>query len=147
MMREELLSEVAAIVEKTIEGGKPVRAAWVAKTIVDDHGTEDIEWLQRCSLELVRNAVRKVLRRYHPDEEGETDPQLTLPGYQRVQKAYLVRRRGQQVVVPIEKLSAAEIRLKITELRRMADGCLEHGEELERYLVKRFGDQVEEAGA
>lgn len=100
------------------------------------HG-RDAGWYRLCAYDQVRDVVRQAFRRFKPDRKGETDKQLLLPGFERLQKRYLVSRQGQQMAVRIEQLSDDEAAAKVAELLGMAHGCTEHAKELKRYHAKR----------
>ena len=135
-----LLSEVDQVIRDRIEAKEVIPATWVTRVVVERHPHirgQDADWYRFCAYETVRDAVRQCLRRLKPDPKGETDEQLLLPGFERLQKAYLVSRNEEQVGVPIELLTDDENGAKVTELRRMAAGCLEHAAELKRYHAER----------
>lgn len=56
-----------------------------------------------------------------------------LPGYNRLQKAYSIKRGGVDCIVAIHKLTFEETNGKIRELQRLADGAQEHARELRRF--------------
>ena len=68
--------------------------------------------------------------------EREETSQLVLPGYERLQSAYLVSRK-EPTIVPIHLMSVAEGRAKAAELRAMAKGLEAHAVELDLYFDKR----------
>lgn len=134
-------NEVAETIEGAIRDGKIAPAAWVTHTVVTSHDAiegDDFDWYRVCAFTAVRDAVRRCLRRYKPDASVEADAQITLPGFDRLQKAYLVERDEDHVVVPTSQLVREEIVAKISELRIMGAGCFKHADELERYLNERF---------
>ena len=78
------------------------------------------------------------MREYKVAGAAADDPdQGRLPGFDHLQRAYLVARNGEPAVVPIAHLTDGEIRGKAAELRGMADGCIAHAAELERYADER----------
>ncbi len=77
-----------------------------------------------------------VVRRYKPTAEVP-EPQIILPGFERLQKAYSVERNDEPTIVPTAQLTDSEIRVKAVELRAMAAGCYQHADELERFLSER----------
>ena len=140
----ELIAEVSALIEARLQDGKTVSAKWVTHEVVAQHRDirgSDAHWYTLCAYDAVRNAVRKALRRYDPisPEDGESNRQLLLPGYSRLQLAYPVRRDGEEFCVPIAEMTHRECRQKCAELTRMAQGCLEHVREFEKYMDERFG--------
>jgi hypothetical protein len=139
MKQGDLLDEVQAIVDAGIAANRTVPATWLTNEVIESHPDikgRDVDWYRLCAYEHVRDTVRKVLRQYKglPDE---TPRQIILPGCERLQRAYLVEREGEQTVVPIDQLTEGEITTKIREYERMAAGCIEHAEELRRYQQQR----------
>jgi hypothetical protein len=139
MKQADLIDEIQTIVEVGISANRPTPASWLTNEVVASHPDikgRDTDWYVLCAYEHVRDTVRQVLRQYK-GEEPESPPQLLLPGFKRLQRAYLVERDGEQSVVPINQLSDREILAKIREYERMAIGCTEHAEELRRYREQR----------
>ncbi len=135
-----LFEEVSSIVTGMIEANGSAQPAWVTQQVLKKHkriSGADKAFYVLCAAEHVRDSVRRVLRKYRPDPESETDPQLVLPGYDRLQRAYLVNRGNEQVVVRIDLLTDEEIDAKIAEYQRMAAGLKKHANELRRYKQKR----------
>lgn len=125
---------------------REVRAAYVVAAVVGGHPIpefEDTYWYRAAAHRAVRDAVRKVIRDYSAQEETPSNPQMILPGFKLVQTAYLIKRNGDQVIVPTEQMTATELRTKSAELRRMAVGCMEHADELDRLCAKKFGTTSE----
>lgn len=140
MTETDLQHEVSQIVIDRINSGEPTNAAWLTQAVVgahpDIHGS-DAEWYTYCAYGSVRDAVRDVLRKYRPDPKQEPDRQILLPGFERLQQAYLISRGGDQVLVAINQLTDEELEEKAREYEVMAQGCLKHADELRRYRRER----------
>lgn len=139
MKQADLVAEVQRLVERRIDEGLPTEKAWLTHAILSKHTRvkgKDADWYRLCGYEHVGDTVRAVVRRYTPSEEPP-DRQIVLPGFERLQSAYLIERDGKQMVVPIAQLTTAEASAKVVELRAMASGCDQHADELERYLAER----------
>ena len=140
LTQADLEMEVFTVIERALAQGNVAPAAWITQSVIADHTAisgDDADWYRLCAYGHVRDAVRKCLRRYRLDPETAADPQLTLEGFERVQKMYLVERAGDQVIVPTEQLTPTEVGDKIAELRQMGTGCFLYADELERYLNQR----------
>lgn len=136
----DLFTEVRQVIDRALATGLEAPAKWVAQTVLSNHvgiEGEDKDFFVVCANHHVRDTVRAALRRFKPEAGAETDPQLVMPGFDRLQKAYLVERHDEQVVVPIDQLTDAEIDAKAVEYERMAKGCMRHAEELRRYIGSR----------
>ena len=136
----DLMREITENIDNLIDQKEIVNPDWVTQSFMaahaDLHGTDS-----ECAIfnmrANVRSEVRRHLNKFKLGPEGDTDPQLLLPGFTRMQRVYLVNREGQQVGVPVEHLTREEIQAKCAELLAMSDGCLEHVRELRRYLADR----------
>jgi len=138
MTQGDLEREVALIVEARIDARQPTSAPWLVQEIIAAHPAiegEDPLYLL-CAGAHVQDTVRAVVQRYRVREE-DTDPQLALPGFERLQRAYLVEREGDRVVVPLVVLLPEEAETKARELERMGTGCFTHADELRRYMRSR----------
>lgn len=145
----DLEQEVKETVEDLVDQGQVVKTDWVTQSIVKQHAGitgDDAEWYQLCAFGHIRYLVRQRLRLFKVTLE-DPDDQVVLPGFDRLQNAYLTERDGDHVVVPIGQLTVNEIREKIGELRRMGDGCHRHADELERYLSDAQGVAVQRSRA
>lgn len=138
MKDAELRAEVSLIIEDRLEAQEPVAATWLVMQVVSSHPDvhgDDAPFYVLCAYEHVRDVVRSVLRLYEPREEE--DPQGVLPGFERLRRAYLVEREHEQIVVPLHQMTYEEVRLKASEYRSMAFGCIKHADELDRYAEGR----------
>lgn len=136
----DLFKEVTGQIETCLSEGRSVHASWLTHAVVGAHPKvegNDKDFYTLCAYGYVRDAVRHALRRYKPDAEETPDPNIVLPGFERLQKGYLVEREKESVLVPTYQLSDGEIEAKATEYERMAEGCRLHAAELRRYKNKR----------
>lgn len=132
-LEQEVCAKVAALREEGVETMHP---DWIAQAIITDHSDihgEDADFYLCCSRRDVRAEVRRQLNRMKPAPEPESDNQLTLEGFERLQEYYLVTRDREQLAVRIDLLTDAELEEKALELEAMATGCREHAAELRRY--------------
>jgi hypothetical protein len=156
----DLLIEARKLIDKRIEKGGVAHPDWVATELFREHKAafEDALHQRFCpemprknfSLDLeefgffslsaqkwTRETVTKALKHYDCKLEEATDPQLVLPGYEYLQRAYSVSRGGENVIVPIDHLTDAEIDARADELDAMATGAAKHAEELRKYKRRR----------
>jgi len=146
---KDLTAEITDKVEAFLTANRVCHPDWVTEALMQDHadlsgGDEE------CALFSMRanfrNEVRRHINRFKLTPELAADPQLVLPGFRRLQMAYLVTRDSQQVAVPVQSLTNVEIEAKCIELVSMSNGCLEHVEELRRYLADRVDTSRLSAG-
>jgi len=136
----DLESEVRAIVEAKIERGETAVKSWVMHEVLSAHprpddANRDFDFWDVCAWNHTGDVVRRVLHRYKVTEDH--DKSITLPGFEYLQRAYLVDREGEPVAVPVQKLSRPEIVAKASEYRKMGMGCFAHADELMRYADER----------
>lgn len=58
--------------------------------------------------------------------------------FEHLQKAYVVERNGEEVIVPVNQLSDEEIEAKIAELKKIGNEALGHADELSYYKNERI---------
>ena len=142
MTQTELLEEIEALVLARIELGLITDTMSIAKDILDAHDDlhgADTDFYELCAWNHVRVSIRMVLRDHKLTGEKRSD-QLLLPGFDHLQKAYAIEQEHEPKVVPIDKMSKEELIAKADELRQMAEGCIKHAAELDRYRIEKFGE-------
>jgi len=135
-----LLSEIYEVIERYLSAQGDAPADWVTQDIVNRHNRiegPDADFCLERTYDNIRDEVRRAIRRYDISAEGEADPQLTMEGFERLQKVYSVMRNGQSVAVRVELMSDAELEAKEIELERFAAGSIEHRNEIRRYRLQR----------
>lgn len=133
-----LAQEIRAIVHDRIQRKEPIQPNWITQEIINTHSLiegEDSDFYLCVGRETIREQVRKQISRFKlsPDKALNVDQQLVLPGYERLQVFYLVESDGEQIAIPLERMSESQRQAKIDELRAMGAGCYQHARELERY--------------
>jgi hypothetical protein len=140
MSQGDLDREVESVIKAAINKGDVLPVTWLTQAIVATHkdiSGADADWYAVCGYGHVRAMVRAAVRRFKPDAESEVDRNLILPGFERVQTAYVVERDGEQNFVPTGQLTNDEIETKAVELEQMGAGCFLHAKELRRYKAER----------
>lgn len=138
MKQSELDAEVRGLIEKRLEAGLDTPQGWLVHEIVGrypDIDGDDVDMYLLCAMGHVTTTVRKVLRPY--TAEDESAEQVTLPGFARVQRGYMVERDGDRVLVKTQNLTPSELRAKAKEYRQIGQGCAEHADELDRLADER----------
>lgn len=142
----DLTQEIRRIIDDGLARDRAQPASWIVKAVLDRHPFpaawqgDDRDFAEGCCAAHVRVEVRKKLREYKAgeDDDGATNPaQGRLPGFDYVQRAYLIERAGEPTIVPIGQMTELEGAAKIAELRKMARGAAAHAAELERYFAER----------
>lgn len=124
---------------------KPWQAAWVAHAICSKHRDgivqgEHSEFWQYCGYEECRDLVRRCINKRAGDKPEHEGPQLSLPGYQRLQSYYIVRREGEDVGVSVYELTDEELDDKEATYRALGEGCFAHANEINRFKKGRKAD-------
>ena len=137
---KELVAEVAELVERGLSEGRTVQAASLVGAVISRHERiegEDKDFYLICAWSHVRVVVRQILRRYKGEPAAEPDQQIVMPGFQRLQRGYLVERGKGSMLVPTKQLRNDELEARAEEYGRMAEGCNLHALELRRYIMWR----------
>lgn len=139
MKEAQIHAEIQTVIEGALADGQDPVASWIAHSVLINHPCaefEETEFFILAAGKYVRDAVRHVLSRYKASSK-DTDPELLLPGFKRLIKAYLIDRDGEQKIVAIQRMTGFEIARKADEYDAMALGCRDHAAELRRYLSDR----------
>ena len=98
----------------------------------------DAQFWRCAGREYIRNEIRKRLNRFTAKPELQADPQLVLPGHNRLQQWYLLDQDdGESVAVRVDLMTDAQVLQKARELEAMGQGCFDHARELRVYLEQR----------
>jgi hypothetical protein len=141
----DLAAEIQRLIDaKITEGRRAISPEWLAHEIIKGRplasqweSDEAREFYRNCTYGFVRGRVREAVRTFK--KETERVGTLPLPGFDCVQQAYSIERRGQPRIVPIGLMTLREIEHKAVELERLADGARRHARELRRYALARKG--------
>jgi hypothetical protein len=142
--RSKLVFEVRQLIDARLKNGLTVGTALVVSALVENHrkncpGID--QWFVTRAYEAVRNIVRETVRELDDcaNETGDGgNPNLRLPGFERLQSWYSIERDGESQIVPVDQLTPDEGAAKVAQLRKFGQGALLHADELERYLAQRF---------
>ena len=110
----------------------------VTTHILDRHQDlrgEDADWYRGAAWNVIRDLVRREIGKYKV--QPETDEQLVLPGFSRIQRRYLIDVDGTQLAIKVEELTDEQIDAKVAEMDTMMHGLQEHIDELIRYKNAR----------
>jgi hypothetical protein len=138
-------AEIERQIEKHMADGAVLDPVWLTQAIMAQHGEvdgADASFHLCCAREHVRAEVRRRFNRFKLTPETHSDPQLVLPGFDKLQRYYATERDGEARIVPIEMLSVAEIEAKAGELEAMGRGCFAHADELRQYRSMRASNEA-----
>lgn len=136
----EVYRDVRALVKSKIDSGVIVQVDWLTTEILaemSDIEGDDADFHRACAIIVVKGIVRSVIGKYDK-VSSEVGDQLTLEGFDHLQKAYTVKRKNMIVLVPIDQLTDIEIDDRAMEYDKMATGCRAHAKELRAYSTNRL---------
>lgn len=140
MKQSELTAAVRDMIEARTANGEPAATSWLVREFAGQHPAldgPDRDLHELCMYGHVRWTVRDVLRDMH-EEESEEQTRFEGSGFHHLQRRYTIERgEGEQVVVPLERMTPEECEAKADELQRMADGCKAHAAELREYARRQ----------
>lgn len=133
-----LVKEIAGYTDSLVKQGISLQPDFVTQKILSDHPniiSDDSDFYTCVAKETIRDQVVKRIRKFKvkPEDQIIPDSQIVMPGFERVQIAYVIEVNREQIAVPLIKMTASQRRAKVAELRAMGSGCYQHADELERY--------------
>lgn len=134
----DLRREIHRIVDAHLTAGRKIVWAWLVKDVLDHHPLpliRDHDFNLTCRNIAVGECAREVLRdlKLAADDPKKVSGTGTLPGFEHLQRAYPVERDNEVIIVPIDQMTRTERLDRARQYRRMAQGCIAHARELERY--------------
>ncbi len=135
---QDIETEVRDYIEEILKKKRPTQTDWIPEQIMAEHGEirgSDKDWYVTAAHQHVRNTVMRVLREFK--EHASTPEQLRLPGYEHLQRGYLIERNGKSYVIAIDELTNEELLSKAVAYRSMGAGCYKHADEIERFCKER----------
>lgn len=134
----QLNNEIRAVVDARIQCKEVIQPDWITQEIINHHPAidgDDSDFYFCVGRETIRDQVRKQINRFKltPEKASLASRQQVLPGYEYLQEFYLLESGGEQIAIPLVRMSTRQRKSKIKELRAMGDGCHLHADELERY--------------
>lgn len=149
----DLTAEIRRIIDRGLDEERPQPVDEIVNAVVmlhpfpPDWRGEDREFAELAVHSHVMVEVRKKLREYRvSDEENEANDneprQARLPGFEHLQRGYLLIRGGKRNIVPLRQMTDGELILVAERVRVMERGCHDHAEELDRYRIKRAAGEL-----
>lgn len=141
-MKTHIREDVAAVLTDMEEQGvRAIGPGAVVHDVIASFGVHDDQdpRYQQAMIEHVHRVVNQMINSYkvQPETDDQVDGQLVLPGYQRLQRRYLVKEDGATFAVQVQALKDDQLYEKAAELRNMGEGCFLHADEIERYVEER----------
>ena len=137
-----LVGEVSTAVDELMDRNEFINPEKVTTVICSNHQHElvnDAPFSTFNNYTNVRRVVRQVIsKKTDPFPDGEKTNQLTIEGFNHVQKYYCIEREGEMQGVPVVAMSDEEIDNKCDELIKMGRTCFAHAKELKRFKEVRI---------
>lgn len=138
-IESQVTNKVHQTILEYIDQGRTVQQAWIVREVLnqfEDPEGQDADFYRWSADKNLRRVVSTEVRKYKGFDQ-EADSQMTLEGFERLQRAYSVERKGEQVIVPINQMTTAELDAKIREMEAHIAGEIKHRDELVRYRESR----------
>jgi len=137
----DLTREINELILAMQERNEPrMHPDWITQEIMLRHPGiegEDSDFYTLTARSHVRDSVRQALNRFKVKPELVANSQITLEGFERLQRYYLADEDGAQVAVRVQDMTERQLADKAAELRAMGAGCYQHADEIERYHAQR----------
>lgn len=134
----DLTKEIAGFIDAKVKQGIHCHPKWVTDQILANHEMiegEDIDFYFCVARNTIYDQVKRRISQFKltPEKGSQTNLQLVLPGFARLQVAYVIESEGESIAVPLKKMCYSQRQAKRAELIAMGNGCFQHAEELRRY--------------
>lgn len=139
-------SELQREIELRLAQGEAVHPAWITHKVCRAHKDGlacdgEVEKVEPVDVAFWRFGAYSHTRKLATvcinelDEvPAQADPEPPfMPGFEHLQRQYVIWREGEAVMVPTESVTPAELRAKAQEHRRKATTSFAHADELDRY--------------
>ena len=136
--------EVRDFIAQRVNDGEITPVKWIASEYIQSKGNiegSDLPFYRVCAYAHVREVVKSCVGKYDAKPK-QGDPQLVLPGFNYLQKAYTVPRDGVVALVPVDMMTDDELLARANEYTAMAIGCRKHARELKDFVSKRVTRSV-----
>jgi hypothetical protein len=145
----DLTAEISRVILELDETKQRKNPNWITQEVMSKHPLpaaltgDEADFVLLCERAHVYVAVTRLINRAKVPADGERDPQMAFagPGYERLQREYLIDEEGVEVAVPVEQMTDEQLMQKVQELRAMAVGCNEHADEILRYIEERSAER------
>lgn len=139
----QLTEQIHTVLDRLTADGAEWRPALIADEVVRSHdaglaeGDDALFWRHCGYAETRREVTRCINARAGDRPTGDSDPQFVFPGYQHLQRYYVVQRDGEDMGVPVFEMTDLEIESKVALYRAQARAQLAHANELIEYRAAR----------
>jgi hypothetical protein len=144
-------AEIAATVTAWDRAGKELVPAFITHEIVTKHEAglartnEHTEFFKHYAYKGHRKDVGAYIAKVFGDTDDDEQKklELLLPGFEHIQRRYIIKRSGEDVAVHPNDMSDEEISAREQLLRRRGKRCIAHADELRRFKAIRKAARAE----
>lgn len=137
---ERIYSDLRKFVSDLVDSGVETPVEWITDRFLASRGEiygEGEPVYRYCTRAHLSVIAKKVVRKYEVEARAVQDEDVSLPGFEHLQRAYTVTRSEKIVLVPIQRLTDAELLIRAEEYDQMAQGCISHANEIRRFVKAR----------
>lgn len=136
--------EISSICTEWDSSGRDMKAAFIAHDLVGRHkkglstAKKHADFHKHFTYKAVRQDVgRFIAKNYGTDADDESSKQPCFPGFDHVQRRYVVKRDGDEVGILADQLTDEEIDWLANRLSERSKTCAAHADELRRFKTWR----------
>jgi hypothetical protein len=147
----ELRTEIELRIEECHARGDVVQPRWITHQICREHAKglavnadqtdeqepDDVAFWRFCGYTLTRKLTTDCINDLSKPNGSRSHVAPFLPGFQHLQRHYVITRDGEDVEVPTGQLTVDELLEKADQYDRNAGTLVEHARELRRYAAMR----------
>ena len=141
---KDLTDEIRRVIIERADAGEIISRGWLVTEVLHKHSLKRLDEFSICCRQIaVSTKVDSALAQLKRDDEGEGDPDQEelglprMPGYRHLRKIYPIVRAGVIRLVPLDKLTDAEIDAKADSYDASSRARAAHADELRRYKNSR----------
>lgn len=136
--------EIATTVAQWDKAGKELVPAFITHEIITKHEAglartnEHTEFFRHFAYQGLRKDVGAYISKVFGDTDDERKQlEMVLPGFEHIQRRYVIKRKGEDVAVHPNDMTDDEIDAREQLLRRRGRACFAHADELSRFKALR----------
>ena len=128
------------IITKKLDAKEEVHMEWIVQELLNSQGEilgDGVPFYLFCAREHTYRAVKRSVDKYESEIERDSEDQLTLKGFEHLQRAYTMDREGERVLVPIDLIPSYELLQRAVEYEAQAVAMTAHAKELRDFVALR----------
>ena len=138
MSTKDIKQKAHALISGKISRNEVVQMTWAVNELITMEGTitgDGSGFYTLCAKEHVYRVVKACVDKY--SKGHDVQEQMTMEGFEYLQKAYTAERNSERQLIPIDMLTDRELEDRELEFMKQAGGLQKHAKELNRYRLRR----------